>query len=85
MAQNSAPRRFYIDHAENHALVRAVQVQRSAVTPPVTPESAATHQMTTPEPDQTALVSKKITERARIAPRAVTDLVRSARKHAHRA
>jgi len=82
MAQNPTPRRFYIDHAEDRAIVRAVQVQRPAVSP--TPVTPATHQVLAVEPDRAALVSKKITDRAKVAPRAVSGLVRSARRHTQR-
>ena len=83
MAHNTTPRRFYIDHAENHAVVRAVQVQHRVAAPAETPETIATHQVAPVEAD-TVETTRLIAMRARIAPRAVTGLVRSARKHAHR-
>lgn len=82
MAQNTTPRRFYIDHAENHSIVRAVQVQQRVAMPTETAETIATHQVA-PEVVQND-AARTLAERARIAPRAVTHLVRSARKHAHR-
>jgi hypothetical protein len=74
MAQVTTTRRFYIDHADNQPVVRTVPVVR-----PVRPvsESPATHQVpVAPVPERT------IAARARKAPKAVTNIVKSARKHA---
>jgi hypothetical protein len=74
MAQVTTTRRFYIDHADNQPVVRTVPVLR-----PVRPvsESPATHQV----PAASAL-EPSIAARARKAPKAVTKMVKSARKHA---
>ncbi len=77
MAQTQNPRRYYIDHADDHTVVRAVPVRY--VTPePAAPESIATHQFapSTSHPG----AARTLAARARRAPKAVSRIVHSARK-----
>lgn len=80
MAQTQNPRRFYIDHADNQPVVRAVPVRRPQPSAPEATsfESVATHQFT---PAVTADSSpRSLKDKARLAPRNVSRLMRSARK-----
>ncbi len=83
MAQIQNPRRFYIDHGDDRPIVRTVPVHRQepSLPEPETIESAATHQVASPTPIESAPHSLKA--RARQAPRSVSRLVRSARKLSH--
>lgn len=84
MAQESYPRRFYIDRSEDQAVVRSVPVRRSQPT-------AATHQFTPARPDgvRQPLIRRVPDARqafsdalvaSRFTPRHMSNLVRSARK-----
>ena len=77
MAQNPNPRRFYIDHGDDQPVVRAVPVRTAA---PAN-DTAATHQVV-PAP-VAASPAKTLAARARRAPKTVSRLVQSARKHTH--
>lgn len=77
MAQNPNPRRFYIDHADDHTVVRTVPVRCADRVQPE-PECVAN-----PQASQVtrAAAAVAIANKARRAPKTVSRLVKSTRKH----
>jgi hypothetical protein len=77
MAQNSNPRRYYIDHGDSQPVVRAVPVRPAARE--ATPiESPATHQVASAHISP----ARALAARARRAPKSVSRFVHNARKNA---
>jgi hypothetical protein len=76
MTQVQNPRRFYIDRADDQPVVRAVPVR----VPESTSPSPATHQVPTVTDEVTRNASN-----ARLTPRRVSEMVRSARHRSRHA
>lgn len=79
MAHTQNPRRFYIDHADDRPIVRTVPVRYATTV--TAPETAATHQVSAPEPRNTP--ARIFAPRTRRAPASVSRLVQSVRRSAH--